>query len=107
MAKTRDSYQVLGGTVEEIKRNLNFMLQRMADRMDKIEGIRGTSSIESDLDMNSNRVTDLGVAVSIADGLRKDQADLTGANPSVTSLTVSGGNVKVYDSNGVKIHSLE
>jgi hypothetical protein len=83
----------------------------MADRMDQMEGIRGTASISSDLDMKSNRVTDLGMAVNAADGLRKSQADITGTSQSlgdvtVTKLTVNG-NVYVYDADNNLIHSLE
>ena len=112
MARTRDNYQVTGRTVEELVRNLNFLLQRVADRMDRIEGIRGTSSIESALDMNSNRITEVADAVEDTDALNREQADLTGASPTFTSMTISedldvGGDITVYDADGNLIHSLE
>ena len=88
MARTRDSYLVTGSTPEEIKRNVNFLLQRLADRIDKLEGIRGTSSIESNLDMNQNRITDVAEAVDGSDSLTKAQADLTGSAPTFAQLAV-------------------
>lgn len=128
MTKTRDNYQITGATVEDLKRSLNFMLQRMADRMDKIEGIRGTASIESDLDMNLNRVTEVASAIEDADALNKQQADLTGNTPTFANMTITNlltvdeldvetvsvsdtldvhGNVYVYDADNHLIHSLE
>ena len=53
-------YIVEGDSIEDIKRSLNFSLQRVNDRLDKIEGIRGTASIQSDLDMNGNDVINCG-----------------------------------------------
>jgi hypothetical protein len=53
-------YIVEGYTIEDIKRSLNFSMQRIQDRLDKIEGIRGTASIESDLDMNGNDIINVG-----------------------------------------------
>jgi hypothetical protein len=38
---TRELYQVTATTVEGLVRELNFILQRQADRLDKLEGIRG------------------------------------------------------------------
>lgn len=104
MAKTRDNYQIAGQTLDEVTRTLNFILQRMADRMDKIEGIRGTSSIESDLDMNQNRVTDVAAGTVSTDAARR--SDLTPTSPTFTDVTVEG-DLEVKDANGVVIHSME
>lgn len=110
MTKTRDNYTVTGNTVEELRRSLNFLLQRMADRIDKIEGIRGTSSIESDLDMNSNRVTDVGPGSSQSDAARI--GDLLEEPPTFFGVTLTGdldaeADIFVYDDDGNVIHSLE
>lgn len=127
---TRDNYQISGSSMEEVKRSLNFLLQRFADRMDKIEGIRGTASIESTLDMNGNKVVDLAAATDAADALPLSQFTLTGTIQVFESvvltneLSVGGdasfegsvtieedvavqGNISVYDSGNVKIHSME
>jgi hypothetical protein len=85
VAKTRDNYQVTGGTVPEVVRSLNFLLQRIADRLDRAEGIRGTASIESDLDMNQNVVFDLAGGQDEADSARR--ADLE----EVEAYTVTAG----------------
>lgn len=74
MAKARDNYNISGSTVEELKRPLNFLLQRLADRMDRIEGIRGTATMDSDLDMNGHRAIDLGPPTDGTDSARS--ADL-------------------------------
>lgn len=124
MAKTRDSYRVTGRTVEELQRELNFLLQRMADRMDKIEGIRGTPSMEAALDMNSNKITELAPGTDDTDALNAEQADLTGSSPTFSSVTVTneatvgttlsvgtdltvGGDIRVYDDDDTLIHSME
>jgi hypothetical protein len=111
MAKTRDNYQITGSTVEELKRSLNFMLQRFADRMDKIEGIRGTASIESDLEMNANRVREIGSGSADDDAARI--GDLLDEPPTFNGVTLTGdleannADILVYDEGGNLIHSLE
>lgn len=116
MAKSRDNYQVSGQTLDELTRNLNFLLQRLADRIDKIEGIRGTSSIESNLDMNQNTITELGSGAEDTDAARI--ADLTSANPEFATVTTTGnadiggdvsigGDIEVFDENDQLIHSME
>ncbi len=42
---SRERYQVTGNTIEEISNTLNFVLQRIGDRLDKLEGIRGKPSL--------------------------------------------------------------
>jgi len=110
MAKSRDSYIITGNTLDEMKRNMQFLLQRMADRMDKMEGIRGTSSIESDLDMNLNRVVEVAPGSASTDAARV--GDLLSLPPTFNGATLIGdltvkADVKVYDSDGNLIHSLE
>ena len=51
MTKTRDSYLLSARSVPELVRELNFIFQRVADRLDKIEGIRGSANIENDLSL--------------------------------------------------------
>lgn len=47
MPKAREFYLVTGNTVQEIKTQLNGFLSRLADRVDKIEGLRGELETES------------------------------------------------------------
>jgi hypothetical protein len=51
VTKTRDSYLLSARSVPELVRELNFTFQRIADRLDKIEGIRGSASIDNDLSL--------------------------------------------------------
>ena len=51
MTKTRDSYLLSARSVPELVRELNFTFQRIVDRLDKIEGIRGSANIENDLSL--------------------------------------------------------
>lgn len=115
MARTRDNYRVSGNTPQEIIQSLNFLLQRLADRIDKLEGIRGTASIESDLEMNSNRIREVGEGDADDDGARLD--DLLTEPLFLSRLTVSddttlndvavGGNIEVFDDSDQLIHSME
>ena len=38
-------YLVDGATVDALRQSLNFSLQNIADRLDKLEGIRGKASL--------------------------------------------------------------
>ena len=38
---SRERYQAVGNSVTELRNSLNFALQRIGDRLDKLEGIRG------------------------------------------------------------------
>ena len=126
MAKTRDNYSVSGNSLDELKRSLNFMMQGFADRMDKIEGIRGTASIESDLEMNDNAVREVGAGAEDTDAARLgdlleepltlSQLTVTG-DSSLTTVTISGdtttegdvqvdGIITVRDADGHIIHQL-
>jgi hypothetical protein len=42
---TRELYQISATTLEGLVRELNFILQRQADRLDKLEGIRGDTDV--------------------------------------------------------------
>lgn len=53
MPKTKSNYQIPGGSAE-----LNFVLARIADRLDKLEGIRGDAKIESGLEVGPVEVLD-------------------------------------------------
>ena len=45
---TRDNYIVTGKTMEEMQANLNFILQRIADRLDQLEGLRGKPTLSTE-----------------------------------------------------------
>lgn len=57
---SREFYRVSGNSIEDVIRTMNVALQRIADRLDKLEGIRGqTSFVGEGLDVDG--------AVSISD----------------------------------------
>ena len=55
---TRESYQVNGNALADVVARLNFILARISDRLDKIEGIRGDAEIEGELRSGPITVTD-------------------------------------------------
>lgn len=73
MPRTRDNYQIQGSTPQDILAQLNFVLQRISDRLDKIEGIRGTASIESTLVMNENTIEQVAAGTADDDAARRDE----------------------------------
>ena len=58
---SRERYQATGNSVQELRNSLNFALQRIGDRLDKLEGIRGGPSVKSDLDMNDKKIVNAGL----------------------------------------------
>ncbi|KKK93201.1 hypothetical protein LCGC14_2695240, partial [marine sediment metagenome] len=42
---SRGRYQATGNSVQELRNSLNFTLQRIGDRLDKLEGIRGKPAL--------------------------------------------------------------
>ncbi len=69
--ENRRTYQVGNMNREE----MNFILQQISDRLDELEGYRGTPTFKANIDMDSNRITTLGTGTADTDALRKDQAD--------------------------------
>jgi hypothetical protein len=43
---TKETYQIAGNSLSEVINRLNFVLARIADRLDKIEGLRGELETE-------------------------------------------------------------
>lgn len=93
MPKTRDNYQVQANSLPELILGLNLLLQRLADRMDKMEGIRGTAEIESNLDMNSNQIVELQASTDTTDAVQQaelpNQGTSTTDSPTFLELTVT------------------
>ena len=114
MPKTRDNYQVTGATLDAVLRSVNFLFQRMADRIDRMEGIRGEPTIEAPLNMANNPVNDVGAGTDDPDAARLDDVDgifdqdrsIEGAW-TFEELTRFEGPIRVYDATGTVIHSFE
>ena len=95
---SREGYRINGSTVEEITRSLSFHLASIANRLDRIEGIRGLSTVESDLDLTGHTILN-GTNIPTQS---LDPAD----NPEFSGLTISSGVIKITDSNGTVIHQM-
>jgi len=100
---SRELYQVTGQDVQALLISLNFAMARIADRLDKIEGVRGTSTIASDLDLQNNNIINVG---------NFDQNLGTADAPQFGGLTIDGdlavtGEIRISDSNGEIIHQFK
>jgi len=42
---SKERYQAVGNSVQELRNSLNFALARIGDRLDKLEGIRGKPAL--------------------------------------------------------------
>ena len=52
---SKERYTVSGDDVDSLRNGLNFILQRIGDRLDKLEGIRGkTSFLAEGLDVEGD-----------------------------------------------------
>ena len=72
MTQSRDNYQVMGQELPDVVNRINFILARIADRLDKLEGIRG--ELETASGTFSGAVTATEVS---ADLLVKDDDGIT------------------------------
>lgn len=81
MAATKDNYQIVGHDLPSVLTDLNFKLQRLAERIDQIEGIRGTATMSSNLNLSGNSLVSVG---------NFDQDLGTGDTPSFGGLTIDG-----------------
>lgn len=112
MAESRENILITGDSIDEMKRSLNFAMQRISDRMDQIEGVRGGSTIRSDLNLTGNNIVNAG---------NFDQNLGTDDNPQFGGLTIEGdldvtsdltsdtldaNTITVTDSNSTVIHEL-
>ena len=86
MKESRSSYLIADLNLTDV----NFVLSQIADRLDELEGRRGTPSFNSDVDMNGNKVTDAADATNTGDVVTKGQLS------SLTTDNVSEGSTNLY-----------
>jgi len=87
MAKTKESFQIPGGSAE-----LNFVLARIADRLDKIEGIRGAPQINDSLE-----VTDIATVDDDDGAGTRIKADAKHEEAPASTLADGEWEMTVYD----------
>ena len=51
---SKEHYQIRSQTIEGLITDLNFILARISDRLDQVEGNRGTSTVQDGLTIKSN-----------------------------------------------------
>ncbi len=128
MATSKENYQVTTTDPQGMQLRMNSIFQSVADRLDKIEGIRGEASIESDLDMNDNTVKNVNITatsitaddLTVTDSLFKGDIFFSGtdsglvygcidvADNAVETTIASQGvavQVVVWDNNGPSHHT--
>jgi hypothetical protein len=71
MAETRQHYFLEDNSVEAIQRIFNMLM----DRLDELEGYRGTPTFRNDIDMTENRITNMADAIEGTDAITSGQAD--------------------------------
>ena len=86
--EARRSFRLNSLSLEE----LNFMLAQLGDRLDELEGRRGTPKFRSNVDMGLNRVTQMQSGSSATDGATVVQVDDVEA--SLDNLGAATGGVQ-------------
>lgn len=84
MTEARRSYRINNLTTQE----LNFVLQLLADRLDELEGRRGTPTFKGNVVMDGNRITDVGSPTDSTDAEIKGSLDTLTSTVSSLSDTV-------------------
>jgi hypothetical protein len=80
-------------TIDDLVREINQKLSFLMDRLDQMEGYRGTPSFHSNVEMNSNRITEIGPAEDPGDVPNFDQVALKAHDH--TRLVDANANVTV------------
>lgn len=81
MAASKEGYRVSANDLPSLSLQLNFHFSSIANRLDQIEGWRGTSTINSDLNLTQNNLINVG---------NFDQNLGTTDQPSFGGLTIEG-----------------
>jgi len=61
---SKELYRISGNSLPEIKQSLDFILSRISDRLDQIEGNRGTSTIIDGITIKTNEQIVHGINTS-------------------------------------------
>ena len=95
--------------------DINFVLALLTDRLDELEGRRGTPTFKSNVNMDSNRITSVGDASNAADAISLGGA-INAASSAATSAvspisaTISAAQnwityQRIVDTNGTILHA--
>lgn len=84
--EARRSFRLNSLSLEE----LNFMLAQLGDRLDELEGRRGTPKFRSNVDMGLNRVTQMQSGSSATDGATVIQIDTVSTDLDTLGAATGG-----------------
>lgn len=109
--EARRIYRLNSLNTEEINR----LFAMLADRIDELEGRRGTPAFKSNVNMGSNRITSLGTAQVSSDAISLGGAESEAASAAASAASgvaaeiqaANWYNRKVVDSNGTTIHGFD
>jgi len=96
MTSRRHTYRVIEtGNLGEVILQLNTLFVLLQDRLDKMEGLRGTAELFSTLEMNENLVSEVADPVSAQDAVTKNYLGTTPARDDMGTLDVAHGGTGV------------
>jgi len=96
MAEQKQVYLIIGGDLEAVKQQANFIFQQLADRLDAIEGIRGTATLT--VDLNGGNITGMTITNSTIN-TSTISGTLVGTLTGTVNGNVNGGVIKPRDLN--------
>lgn len=88
---------VQGTTVEEVRRNTQFWLQYLMDKLDELAGLRGNSAFYGDVNMQGRRVRNLGEPVDPTDAVPAQSALTKELDPSTGRTHWNAGNLQMLN----------
>jgi len=103
MSEQHESYRIWGGTLDAILTQLNQAFNLIANRLDQLEGLRGTPTLYTSA-VNYPTLSVSGFfkgTTTSADFSSVDITDLTGS-----TLILDTGYLQIVDDNGTTIHQL-
>lgn len=112
MTASKEGYRIAAADLPTLSLQLNFHLSSIANRLDQIEGWRGTSTINSNLDLTQNSLINVGnfdqnlgtADAPVFGGMTIDgDVEITGTTITTTS---QADIFQVTDSNGTVIHQM-
>ena len=109
MAQARNAYVFAAPDIQALVQQLNFVMASIADRLDKMEGIRGTPAIGTNSIEYASGTFDFAGTGSMASQSASSVA-ITGGVITISSangtVTLDSAGITIADANGTTIHQL-
>lgn len=88
---------IQGTTVEEVRRNTQFWLQHIVDKLDQLAGLRGAASFYGDINMQGQRVRNLGEPTDPSDAVPAQSALTKALDPNTGRAHWDAGNLQMLN----------